>query len=76
MFKEALEDCFLQDGGAFHQRGEILDGIEPFVELRLQFLLALPELGHLEVDVGQFVVEHFLASGVHQLHLAFDVVGF
>lgn len=44
-------------------------------DMPLQLILALREIGHFKIDVGQFVVEHFLAPGVHQLHLAFDVVG-
>ena len=44
------------------------DSIHPFVEHGLQFILFLDEVGHFQVDEGQFVVEQLLGAGVQQFH--------
>ena len=63
------EDLLLQDARTLHQRGQVADGVQPFVEQGFQLAFRLGELGHLQVDERQLVVEHLLRLQLHQLHL-------
>ena len=66
--EELHEDALLKGGGTLQQTGQVLQGVEPLVEERLQLVLPLLKLGHLQIDVRQVVVEHLLLLNVHQLN--------
>ncbi|EJW97426.1 hypothetical protein EVA_14469 [gut metagenome] len=66
---------FLQRGRTFHKTRKVLDGIEPLVEQRIQLLLLLGKLGHFEINIRQFIVEHFLCLSVKQLDFMMKVIG-
>ena len=59
----------LKGGGTIQQAGEVLQHEEPLLKHAVQFLGGLVELGHLQVDERQLVVEHLARGGVRQLYL-------
>ena len=69
LLEQLGEDAFLKGGGTLHETREVAEDEHPLVEHRHQLVLRLVELGHLQIDEGQLVVEHVLVLGVHQLHL-------
>lgn len=73
--KQLGKNLFLQRGRTFHKTRKVLDGIEPLVEQRIQLLLLLGKLGHFEINIRQFIVEHFLCLSVKQLDFMMKVIG-
>ena len=51
------------------ETGEVLQHEEPFLEHAVKLLGGLVELGHLQIDERQLVVEHLVRVLLPELHL-------
>ena len=77
LLEETVEDAVLQCLGPLQEAGEVAEHEHPLLKHRhrLQLLLSPLELGKLQIDKGELVVEHVVVQHVFQLHDVAVAVG-
>lgn len=72
--KQSLENPLLRRRRAIQQPRQVAQNKHPLVKHRLQLILSFTELGHLQVNERQLVVEQLTCLPVHQPHFVMIIL--